>query len=316
MKKIFLKTFVISFLVFTLIYSGTIYFYMFKSEEITKNTQETFVDRILEQQDEITFLMLGVDGKNIDDNSHVRSDTIMLCKANRSTGDIDILSIPRDTKAMIRGRKNEEKINHAHAYGGAEAAMEAVEDLLGIDLDYYVRVDYGIVEEYVDLIGGVEINVPMDMKYSDPVADPPLYIDLKEGYQTLDGDESLQFLRFRKGYIDQDLGRIRSQQEFMKVLIDKSLKPSNIIKLPQMIKTYYSNVDTNIPLDLITMFAVKANTFNITNMNTATLPGSPQTINGISYFVESEEESYKLVKEMFLEEETAKIIEANKDDAN
>ncbi len=84
--------------------------------------------------------------------------------------------------------------------------------------------DYRIVKEYVNLIGGVEVYVPMDMKYSDPVADPPLYIDLKQGRQVLDGgDKALQFLRFRKGYADQDLGRIKAQQQFVAAAIEKKL---------------------------------------------------------------------------------------------
>ena len=112
------------------------------------------------------------------------------------------------------------------------SSVKAVKDLLGIDLEYYVKVDlYNIVKEMVDIIGGVDIYVPMDMKYSDPVADPPLYIDLKKGYQTLDGDKALQFLRFRKGYADQDLGRIRAQQEFMKAAIEKALRPANIVNI-------------------------------------------------------------------------------------
>jgi LCP family protein required for cell wall assembly len=316
MKKRFLKTFLISFMAFVLIYGGTIYSYMLKSDEEDTISKESFLDRVLDDQDEITFLLLGVDGKDTKKNDKVRSDTMMLCKVDKSTSQISLLSIPRDTKAMIRGRKYEEKINHAHAYGGPELSMKAVKDLLGIDLDYYVRVDYGIVEEYVNLIGGVEIDVPMNMKYDDPVADPPLHINLKKGLQVLDGDKSLQFLRYRKGYKDQDLGRIRAQQTFMKALVDQSLKPANIMKIPQMVKTYYDNVDTNIPLDLIMKFAAKAKSFDTTAMHTATLPGEPKNINGISYYILYTDESSRLVKEMFLNQEAVESIKNNNDEAN
>ena len=250
MKKKFFKTFFISFLIFAIVYGGTVYYLVNADDEV--NTDETFFDRISEDKNkELTFLLLGIDTKDISKDSKERSDTMMLFKVDKSTGGISILSIPRDTKAYIRGRKNEEKINHAHAYGGPELSIKAVKDLLGIDLDYYVRVDYKIVKEYVDLIGGVEVDVPMNMHYEDPVADPPLYIDLKEGRQVLDGDKALQFLRFRKGskgckgYKDADIGRIKAQQQFIKATMEQSLKPGNIVKLPQIISTYYKYVDTN-----------------------------------------------------------------------
>ena len=238
---------------------------------------------------------------------------MMLCKADKSTGEISILSIPRDTKARIRGRRNEEKINHAHAYGGPELSVKAVKDLLGIDLEYYVRVDYNIVKKYVDLIDGVEVYVPMDMKYSDPVADPPLYINLKKGQQVLYGDEALQFLRFRKGYANQDLGRIEAQQQFMKSAIEKTLRPENIVNVPQMIKAYYDYVDTNMPLDIIMKFAMKAKKFNTEGIQMATLPGDGEYFNGVSYFIPNKEESDILVKTMFTEHRTVENL--NNDDS-
>jgi LCP family protein required for cell wall assembly len=303
-KKTFFKTFFVSFIIFSLVWSGFIYKTVIKAtgeEDDDNEYKETFIDRLVDGKDDITFLLLGVDSKDVSKSSGTRTDTMMLCKVDKSTGDISILSIPRDTKARIRGRKYEEKINHAHAYGGPDLSVKAVKDLLGVDLEYYVKVDYNIVKEFVDLIGGVEIDVPMDMKYSDPVADPPLYIDLRKGYQTLDGDKALQFLRFRKGYADQDLGRIRAQQEFIKAAAEKALRPSNIVNIPQMIKSYYDNVDTNIPLDVIMKFAMKAKIFSTETMQASTLPGDTKYISGVSYFIPDEEETGKLVKSLFTE---------------
>lgn len=313
MKKKFFKTFFISILIFSVIWSGFIYKTVIKAEsevpEREGEYKENFIDRLFDGQDYITFLVLGVDSKDVNQNSHTRSDTMMLCRADKSTGDISILSIPRDTKARIRGRENEEKINHAHAYGGAELSVKAVKDLLGIDLEYYVTVDYKLVEDYVDLIGGVDVYVPMDMQYNDPVADPPLYINLSEGQQVLNGSESLQFLRFRKGYADQDLGRIKSQQEFVESAIEKTLRPGNIVNIPQIIKTSYDNVNTNIPLDLITKFAMKANKFNVQGIQMATLPGYSNYINGVSYFVLDQEESSKLLETMFGENRIVETLD-------
>lgn len=311
MKRTFFKTFFISIIVFSVIWSGFIYKTIIKAEGegVEEDSfKENFISRLLDGKDDIVFLLLGIDAKDVNKSKGDRTDTMMLCKVDKSTGDISILSIPRDTKTRIRGRKNEEKINHAHAYGGPELAVKAVKDLLGTDLEYYVRVDYNIVREYVNLIDGVEIDVPMDMKYSDPTADPPLYINLKKGYQTLYGDEALQFLRFRKGYADQDLGRIKAQQQFMQVLIDKTLRPANIVNIPQMIKTYYDNVDTNIPLDVIMKFAMKAKVFSSDRIEMATLPGDGKYINGVSYFIPEKEECDELVKRMFVDKRAVEYL--------
>ena len=317
MKKTFFKTFFISIIIFSVIWGGFIYKTIIKAEsEDGEEYKESFIDRLLDGKNDIVFLLLGIDSKDVNKSKGDRTDTMMLCRVDKSTGDISILSIPRDTKAHIRGRKNDEKINHAHAYGGPELSVKAVKDLLGINLEYYVRVDYNIVKEYVNLIDGVEIDVPMDMKYSDPTADPPLYINLKKGYQTLYGDESLQFLRYRKGYADQDLGRIKAQQEFMKVLIEKTLRPANIVNIPQMIKSYYDNVDTNIPLDVIMKFAMKAKVFSTDRVEMATLPGDGKYINGVSYFVIQEEESHNLVKRMFTDNRAVEHLDEDNNEIN
>ncbi len=301
MKKRFFRTFFISVILFTALWTGFIYktVIIAEGENGVDYEEDSFFNRLIKDKDDITFLLMGVDSYDVKKSSGTRTDTMIVCKVNKSTGKISMLSIPRDTKAIIRGRKNEEKINHAHAYGGPDLAVKAVKDLLGIDLEYYVKVDYKIVKEFVDIIGGVEIDVPMDMKYSDPVADPPLYIDLKAGLQVLDGDKALQFLRFRKGYSDQDLGRIRAQQQFIKATIKQTLKVENIGKIPQLIKTYYNNVETNIPLDLILKFAVNVNNYNVEDMQMATLPGEPKYIGGVSYYMPNEEEMKTLIDSMF-----------------
>ncbi|HHV46935.1 MAG TPA: LCP family protein [Tissierellia bacterium] len=301
MKRKFFRTFFISLVLFTVLWTGFIYktVIIAEGEDEVDYEDEGFLDRLIGGKDRITFLLMGVDSNDVKKSKGTRTDTMILCKVDKSTGKISMLSIPRDTKAFIRGRNGEEKINHAHAYGGPELSVKAVKDLLGIDLEYYVKVDYKIVKEFVDIIGGVEIDVPMDMKYSDPTAEPPLYIDLKAGLQVLDGDKALQFLRFRKGYADQDLGRIRSQQQFIKSAIKQALKIENVGKIPQMIKSYYNNVETNIPLALILKFAVNIKNYDIEGIQMDTLPGESKYINGVSYYVPYEEEMQAIVDLMF-----------------
>lgn len=292
MKKFF-KTFFLSILIFAILAVGIIYITSRTDEDELAETEDeeavekgNFLSRLFSGEDEITFLLLGVDTEDME-VSRSRTDTMILCKANKSTGDISLLSIPRDTKARIRGRENEEKINHAHAYGGPELSMSAVKDLLGVSVEYYVAADFQLVKEFVDIIGGVEVEVPVEMTV------------LPQGKQLLDGDQALKFVRFRKGYSDQDLGRIKAQQHFIKAAAKTTLRPSNILNLPQLIKSYYGNVNTNIPLDLIMKYALKANTFDVDGMQMETLPGVAKNIDGLSYFIADEAESAKLVREMF-----------------
>lgn len=300
--KSFLRTFLVAFLIFSII-SGGIITFILKDEDGRSSFVSGITDFVKgdESNKDITFLLLGVDSKDANKAKGQRTDTMMLCRYDDTTGKISILSIPRDTMATIRGRKNKEKINHAHAYGGPELSVKAVKDLLGISLDYYVRVDYKIVEDVVELIGGVEVDVPMDMKYSDPYSDPPLKIDLKKGVQVLNGEESLQFLRYRKGYADQDLGRIEAQHQFMGSAIKKALNPINILKIPKFVNTYIENVDTNIPLDTMAKFALKAKKIDTENIEMATLPGEPKYISKVWYFIHNKEKTQEMVNSMFIE---------------
>lgn len=250
--------------------------------------------------DHFRILVLGVDSKDYKANKAVRSDTIMLVDLNSETGRVNLLSIPRDTRTPIEGRKNEEKINHSFAYGGPELTLETVSKLIGVDIDNYIVVDYKAVREYIDLIGGVDIYVPMDMKYSDPVADPPLLIDLKEGQQNLDGDKALQYLRFRKGYKNADLGRIQAQQTFLKAMIKQSIKPSTIIKAPKIIKIYKENIETNLPLMNAFKEAFIFFKYDLDNIESHTLEGQSKTIGGVSYYIVDENKLAELINNKIL----------------
>lgn len=312
MKK-FLKTFIVAFFVFATI-SALLVTFVIRGDGQDSSFASN-ITQLLNKNDEkreIVFLLLGIDSKDSSSAKGNRTDTMMLCRYDDTTGGVSILSIPRDTMAIIRGRENKEKINHAHAYGGPELSVKAVKDLLGIDIDYYVRVDYQIVEDVVDLIGGVDVNVPMDMSYNDPTSDPPLYIELKKGEQTLNGEKALQFLRFRSGYSNQDLGRIEAQQQFINSAIKKVLNPINIVKIPKFIDSYIKNVDTNIPLDVIAKFALKVKNVDTEKIEMAILPGEPKYINGISYYVHDKEKTQEIVSKLFTNQNiVSKIDEEN-----
>lgn len=304
MKKGFYISFVVSLIIFSFIFifAGKFLFPedIVASIEDDEDDELEVVDEEAEEaegiKDEMLFLMLGVDSNDLDEHSNIRTDTMMLTKVDFETGKIDILSIPRDTRTMVKGRLD--KINHAHSYGGVDLTLETVSDFLDIDLDYYVKVNYEAVEEVVDKIGGVEIDVPKRMKYSDPTANPPLYIDLDKGLQVLDGDKSLQYLRFRS-YQDGDVGRVAAQQIFVKEFVRQTFSLRNIFKIPSIIKTYYDYVDTNIPMTTILKGTKFKKDSIAEDLTTNTIPGEGRTVNGVSYYIYEEEATKDLVEELF-----------------
>lgn len=249
---------------------------------------------IRNKKERVNILVFGVDSVNKEKSDRTRSDSIMLVTVDADKEKPTIISIPRDTRVQIPGRKNPDKINHAHAYGGPELLVKTVENLLDIDIDYYIRINYNAVIEVVDALGGVEVDVPMNMKYSDPYDTPPLHIDIKKGLQVLDGKQAVQFMRFRKGYVNQDLGRIEAQQQFVKALMDKVLSPSTILKVPQLVDIAYNNIDTDISKSKMLSLGVLGSSIDTDKLNRVTLEGTPQNIGGVSYYVVNNDDIIEL----------------------
>lgn len=184
-------------------------------------------------------LVLGVDERPDDPG---RSDTIFVVRVG--DGQIRALSIPRDTLVEIEGF-GEGKVNSAYTYGGPELAKQTVSELLGLPIEYHVKVNLQGFREMVDLVGGVPFEVDRPMRYADPY--DGLVIDLKPGYQILDGRKAEQYVRFRHDETGDDLGRIHRQQEFLKAAAKHALQPVNLTKLPSLLYTASKHVQTDLP---------------------------------------------------------------------
>lgn len=303
MKKKFLIAFLTSILGFTILYSTVLSsLFLDKPVEASNDNPPSEEEQVEEINDSILFLVMGIDAEDTDEYRGIRTDTMMLTNIDLETGEVNILSLPRDLRVEIRGRMD--KLNHAHSYDGPELTVRTVRDFLNIDLEHYVRIDYRAVKEIVDAIGGVEIDVHRRMYYSRPNQNPPLYIDLQPGLQTLNGDEALQFLRWRQnqdgsGYVEGDIGRIEAQQRFVEELIKQSLQPKNIIKLPTFINAYWDYVDTNLSLGQMAKTALAANKIDTNKIETATVPGYGEYIEGISYWIYEREETELILGDFF-----------------
>jgi len=199
----------------------------------------------------VNILLMGVDlpepgTADADELFSGRTDTLLLVRVNPETGQVNLLSIPRDTQVEIPGEAIA-KINHANLVGGPELVAQTIQTNIGpVPIDRYVRVSTEALRELVDLLGGVEVMVPQRMVYQDETQG--LYIDLEPGWQTLDGDQAEQFARFRADG-NGDIGRVQRQQILLKALRDRLTHPTVIPRLPQVMRVMLRYVDTNLTVE-------------------------------------------------------------------
>jgi polyisoprenyl-teichoic acid--peptidoglycan teichoic acid transferase len=174
------------------------------------------------------------------------SDTMLLLRFDPETRRMVAMSIPRDTRTEVTGL-GMAKINAANVEGGPALSARTVSGLLGgVGIDRYVRINVQGVEKLIDALGGVKVNITKDMKYQDD--SQHLYINLKAGEQRLSGSQAQQYLRFRYDE-NGDIGRIQRQQSFMRALVEQTLNPVTLAKLPNMLSIVRSHLDTNLTVE-------------------------------------------------------------------
>ncbi len=198
--------------------------------------EEASINEVAELTGTRVILLIGCDNREA--GAVARSDTIMLVFLNNDTGEISLLSIPRDSYVNIAGTSTNTKINHAFSSGGINLTKATVEQLTGISIDNYAIIDFNGFKEAVDAIGGVEIYVDSRM-YK-----PSEGIDLYEGTQVLDGAQALAYCRYR-GYVDGDFSRIEHQQNFIKAMAEQILSSATIKTIPNLVKIAYEYVETD-----------------------------------------------------------------------
>lgn len=283
MKK-FITICIISFLAFAVIIGSGAYYFLgtFSNNEnfdvIVKENPEL---KPPEAKDEniVNVLFMGIDD--------ARSDFMLLARYNKENDKIVMISIPRDTRVNI-SNYGLDKINHATAKKeGIPLAMDTVGNLLNLPIHYYVELTFKGMENIINIMGGVKINVQQDMDYEAP--DQNLYIHLKKGEQILNGENAVKFVRYRSGYADRDLGRIRAQQDFIKAFIKQITSPKIAPKAFNILQAMSKCVKTNMDEKEIAYYAIKLKDLNMDNIKMHTLPGEPDYIDKISYFIYNEE---------------------------
>ena len=246
-----------------------------------------------EDEDIVNILLIGIDSSDVTyevDEDSKRADTIMLLSIDPNFDRVRLLSIPRDTYYKLKGYDNY-RMNAAYSRGGIDLQVSSVEDFMGVKIDHYVTVNYEAVEELVDAIGGVEVYTP-EYKYTDPSTVPPLEINFEEGLHLLDGKESVKYLRMRKIYKDQDLDRIKAQQDFIMKIFDKMKSPKMLLKLPRLVSIANKHVETDMNYGQLSYLAYYGVTLDKENINIKTVDGHMKKGSPL-YYVDKESARYE-----------------------
>lgn len=251
----------------------------------------------------INVLLLGIS----EDLNSKLTDTIMVCSYNPKTQRASILSIPRDT--YVGKNKNSvkanDKLNTVYSKSGIDTCMEKVEQITGIELDYYAVVNTKALIKIVDIIGGINFDVPIKMDYDDPTQN--LHIHLNKGMQKINGEKAEQLLRFRHNnngstysqeYGDNDYGRMKTQREFIKETMKQTLQLKNITKAKKINSAVFENVNTNVEEGLIKQYLPYAIEFNTDSILMEQLPGESTKYNDVWVYEYNKKETTSLVKEI------------------
>jgi LCP family protein required for cell wall assembly len=222
-----------------------------------------------------TFLILGLD-------EGVNTDTIMVASYDAVNKEANIISIPRDS--LVNVSRRTKKINMAYPagfvngggrLGGVEQMKREVRTIIGFVPDFYITIDLTAFVKFIDAVGGVEVHVPFHMKYVDPYQN--LNIDIRSGTQVLNGEQALQFARYRLGAPGHrsisDYQRIENQQAVIKAVLERLLQPANLLKIPEFIQIFSDNVFTELDAGNLVWFAGQLNSIRGADaLSTYTMP--------------------------------------------
>jgi len=315
-KRIFLKSMVITIgvvavlIVFTLVFGASLFnkihidsdyeAYSPKVNRDTQKAEENMSDVVITDKNIVVF---GVD------KGASRTDTILMVHFDSKNSKTSIVSIPRDTKVVWtesqqdkaielgRSYQYESRINEMSSLGGIENlryfTLRSIEEMLDVKVDHYVVINTSVIREIVDKLGGIEFNVPREMKYTDN--DQDLHIDLEAGLQLLDGEAAEGVLRWRHNndftnqYAEGDLGRIETQQLFIEALADKVLNDLSVTNIVRIITSVYNNVQTDISLKEAIDYTAYLEPISKRNITMKTLPGESSREDKWYYIVDENE---------------------------
>ena len=253
-----------------------------KMYEAVTSIDPELTQKKIKERENINILLLGIDAESSDRG---RSDAVIVMTLKPETEEMQMISIPRDTRATIVGRGTVEKINHAYAYGGADMAIETVENFLGVEFDYFVRINMSGLAELVDALG--TITIQNDLEFSAGGYNFPV------GPVELDGDKTLSYVRMRKQDPKGDFGRTDRQRKVIEGIVNEGATVANATRIVELTNILGENMGTNMEFnDMISLITNYRNTRrNVVNYR---MEGTGTTIDGIYYYLISDEEIAKV----------------------
>lgn len=244
-------------------------------------------------KDNISILFIGIDESDVrTKEDKTRSDALMLATLNVKDKSIKLLSIPRDSYAYIPEVGYKTKINHAHAFGGPKATIDAVEDLLDVPVDYYVRMNFYAFMDVVDALDGIKFNVPYKLSEKDS-NDRHNAIKLEPGLQELNGEEALALARTR--HYDNDIERGKRQQQLLRAVIKKATSFNSITKYDEILEAVGSNMKTNMTFSEMKSLINYGKSGNI-EFESLTLIGDDDKMSNGAYIYRLDEDELEVVK--------------------
>lgn len=330
--KQFFITMTIAFFISLFLFVGGVFAWFHFSESVVPLAGETNPDgsgeqtTLLEEKMSIprktNFLIAGVD------QTELLTDVILVGNFDSETKQITLISIPRDTYVVMSDELRAEakadgiympsqfKINAINSYSGAEKGIiylqKYLEEMMGINIDFYAELDTDAFVEIVDIIGGVEMEIrPKGFHYYDPTQN--LTIDVPGGMQLLDGEKAEGVVRFRADYVQGDIDRISVQQEFMKAFFSQVISKEAIRENAlSYIEACFKYLRTDFPISEIPRYLPYLEYLSADSITFVTLPGESQTIGGASYYVADNTDVTQLVNWVFFGDGIPKESEALK----
>lgn len=238
------------------------------------------------------------------------TDTIMVATFDVPNQKIGLVSIPRDTKVRTDLNQASCKVNAAYAIGGPEQLKKELGELLGIPIDFYVKIRLAAFQKLVDAVGGVWFDVPRDMDYDDPYQN--LHIHQKAGYRKLSGEDAMEIVRFRQTQTDDswgDTGRAKVQQDFLKAMLSQVIANAGVEDIPELVDVLLNYVDTDAKVNDMLYFGKSVIGMDIDSaVSTATL--SARWV--YPFMIVNQEEALATINELlnpYAEEVTLKMVE-------
>lgn len=249
----------------------------------TSAIDEGVTSEKIKNKERINVLLLGIDEREFDSG---RSDALLLMSLDPKTESMDLVSIPRDTRTEIIGHNTVDKINHAYAFGGVDMSLETVENLLDVDIDYFVEINMQGLADLVDAVGGVTVDNELDW-YDEGFYKKGYHF--KEGQINLDGQQALGYARMRHLDPDGDFGRNARQRQVIEAVINKGANIKSVGKIDDLLDVLGNNVQTNI--NLASMRHLLTDYRNVRNsVQEHEMRGEGTKIDGIYYLIVPEDE--------------------------